>query len=84
MFKEQESKKEYIFYKESLWQSIVEDIFTFGVLLISFLVNQKYIESKTLSVIIVIMWLLFLFGKAVNKKNTFTDKDKLIKYIKEL
>ena len=84
MSKEQESKKEYILYKESLWQAIVEDIFTFGVLLISFWVNQKYIESKTLSVIIVIMWLLFLFGKAVNKKNTFTDKDKLIKYIKEL
>ncbi len=72
-----------IVYRESLVQSIIADIFTFGVLIGSFYINHIYIKSNFLSGILLIVWLIFVMGKSNNRKFTFSEKQKAIDYINE-
>lgn len=75
--------KEIIIYREGLIQSILADTFTFAVLVGSFGVNHLYIGSKILSVILVIMFMFFVIGKGLAKRNVFTDKKSAIDFINE-
>ena len=74
--------KEIIIYKESLLQSIVADIFTFGVLSGLMFFNHYILEdSKFAGFIFIILWLVFLSSKFNDRKKTFTNKDEAIKYL---
>ena len=74
-------KEEIIIYKESLIQSIIADIFSFSILIGSFAINHFYIGSKFLAGILLILWLIFIIGKASNRKNTFTNKQKAVDFL---
>ena len=77
-------KKEIIIYRESLWQSILADIFTFGVLVSSFAVNQFFIGSNFLAGVLVVCWFVFVITKSGDRKSVFTDKEKAIEHLKNL
>lgn len=77
-------KKEIVIYRESLWQSIVSDIFTFGILVGSFAVNQYFIGSGLLAGFLLILFFVFVIGKTTARKNVFTDKKKAIDHINSL
>lgn len=46
--------------KESLLESILSDIFTYFIMLLSFGVNQYFIHSRMVSFVILIMFILYL------------------------
>ena len=77
-------KKEIIIYKESLWQSVIADIFTFGILIGSFAINHFFIGSNFLAGILLVCWFIFMIAKVGNRKSVFTDKQKAIEHIKNL
>lgn len=71
--------------KESLFSSIISDTYTFGTLLLSFWVNQQFIHSKIVSVILLFSFLLNLFW-GTNKKRVSTEEFKKImeEYLREV
>ena len=76
-------KKEIIIYKESLFQSIVADIFTFGVLAGLMFFNHSILDdSKFAGFVFVVLWIIFITAKVSAKKRTFIDKEKAIEHIK--
>ena len=77
-------KKEIIIYRESLWQSIVADIFTFGILVGSFAINYLFIGSNFLAGILMVCWFIFMIAKSSMRKCIFTDKQKAIDYLNNL
>ena len=79
MKKEEEAK--IIVFRESLIQSVLADIFTFGVLVASFAINHYFIGSKFLSAIILIVWFIWVLGKGARRKHTFTNKKKAIEFL---
>lgn len=58
--------------KESLISSILSDTYTFGILLLSFYINQTYVHSKLLAGILLI---LFLFQLNSAKKKRVTKEE---------
>lgn len=46
--------------KESLLESILSDVFTYFIILLSFGVNQYFIHSRMVSFVILIMFILYL------------------------
>lgn len=66
--------------KENLLSSILSDTYTFGILLLSFWVNQQYIHSRIVSIILLLSFLLQCFW-GTNKKRV--SKDEFIKIMNE-
>lgn len=66
--------------KENLLSSILSDTYTYGILLLSFWVNQQYIHSRIVSVILLLAFLLQCFW-GTNKKRV--SKDEFIKIMNE-
>lgn len=76
------NSKEYIYLRESAWQSFISDLSTFGFLLGSFWVNYTFIGNNGfVSAILLIMLLMFIISKSSMKKHTFKSKEELIKYL---
>jgi len=73
-----------IIYRESLWQSIIADVFSFCILVGSFAINHFFIGSNFLAGILLVCWFIFMIAKVGKRKNVFTDKQKAIDYIKKL
>ena len=60
--------------KEGLWQSVVSDIFTFFMILLSFGVNAYYIHSKLVSILLLFMFIFMSTEKhKVLSKNEFLE-----------
>ena len=66
--------------KENLLSSILSDTYTFGILLLSFWVNQQYIHSRIVSVILLLAFLFQCF-RGTNKKRV--SKDEFVKIMNE-
>jgi hypothetical protein len=66
--------------KENLLSSILSDTYTFGVLLLSFWINQQYIHSRIVSTILLLAFLLQCFW-GTNKKRV--SKDEFLKIMNE-
>lgn len=82
--KEEKTKKEVIYFRESAIQSIVADVGMFGTLVGAFWVNYQFIgSSKLVATIILIMWFISIVSRANAKKVTFTNKESLLKHINE-
>jgi len=83
-----EKKVKYIFYRESFVQSVLSDLFTYGMLVGSFWLNYLFVESKILAAILVIMFVIMfvlgLYSRAINKAKKFTDVLELQDYVKSL
>lgn len=59
--------------KENLLSSILSDTYTFGILLLSFWINQQYIHSRIVSVILLLSFLVQCFG-GTNKRRISKDE----------
>lgn len=66
--------------KENLLSSILSDTYTFGILLFSFWINQQYIHSRLVSIILLLSFLAQCFW-GTNKKRV--SKDEFIKIMNE-
>jgi len=75
---------QYVYFRESLIQSILADIFSYGILLFSFWVNAEYIGSKLLAAALLLFFLMFVFAKAINKAQKFYSKEDLQEYVNNL
>jgi len=76
------NSKEYIYFRESAWQSFLSDLSTFGFLLGSFWVNYTFIGNNGfVSAILLIMLLMFIISKGSSKRYTFNSKEELMKYL---
>ena len=71
--------------KENLLSSIISDTYSFGSVLLSFWVNQQFIHSKIVSIILLFSFLLSLFW-GTNKKRVSTEEFKKImeEYLSEV
>ena len=68
--------------RENLWQSLLQDLSTFGFLLSTVWFNFNYIgNSKFVNVIILIMFVLYLFQ--ISKMKKFYNNEDAIKYIND-
>ena len=75
-------KQKIIIYRESLLQSVIADLFTFLMLGGLFAANHYWFDdSKVSAFVFVILFVIFVLGKAGNRKHVFTDKDKAIEFI---
>lgn len=63
--------------KESLLSSILSDTYTYGILLLSFWVNQAFIHSRIVSTILLFSFIFSLFF-STNKKNVSKEEFKKI------
>jgi hypothetical protein len=71
-----------IFYRESLLQSLLSDIITYGFLLFSVWFNIHFCgNSYFLNAILLIMFLLLIIGSGNNKKKTFFSTNEVRKYL---
>jgi hypothetical protein len=77
-------KQEIIFYRESLIQSILADVFSYGILVGSVAFNHLLIGSKFLNAVLLVMFIMFITARVSAKKKTFTNKEDLQKYIDNL
>jgi cell division protein FtsW (lipid II flippase) len=78
------SKSEFYYIRESAIQSIIADIFSFGIFFIFLTVNYKLWEGETIvTVFLCILWLLVLTGKFSKSMKVFYKKEDLIKYLQE-
>ena len=75
------SKISYI--RESLVQSVLADIFTFGAMVGSFYFNEKFIGSGFMNGVILIMFIMFLINKANKNLKTFKTNEELIKFLSD-
>jgi len=74
--------KEYIYFRESLFQSIAADVCTFSLLLVSLWFNYQFIGgSKFVNAVVLIMFLMSVSSKVSSKVKRFTNKEALIKYL---
>jgi ABC-type bacteriocin/lantibiotic exporter with double-glycine peptidase domain len=77
-------EKEYIYFRESALQSIIAYLFTFAFLAILFLFNHLVLgDSKVSAFVFFVVFILFTLGKGNSRRETFTDKEALKKYILE-
>lgn len=59
------SRKECVIIRESLFQSVLSDIFTFGILLVTAYINVKVLSSGFLTVVLWTMALIILMLKLI-------------------
>jgi hypothetical protein len=82
----QQPKPKIYYVRESAAQSIVADIFTFGILILITTLNFMYWGGHWyMGITIIILWFVFIAGRAKSKIREFTDRSALVDHlIKEL
>lgn len=81
-----DDKKRIIYVRETAAQSIVADLFTFGVLIGVTTLNFQYWGGRWyFNILIIFLWLVFVAGRAQAKKREFGSRSEVIDtLIKEL
>ena len=75
-------QKEIIYFRESLAQSLLADLTTFGSLVFSFWFNYNYIGNNTLlNAVLLVMLLMIVNSRASEKRKDFTSKKELLEYL---
>jgi len=72
-----------ILLKESLIESILADIITFGFIVVVFFINYKFINSNNF-VDVLLLFMFFVFVTSKGKAKKFYSNEDAVKYIKEL
>lgn len=71
-----------VFYRESVFQSLVADFSSFGIMFGGLWLNHKFLgDSNFLNWLLILMILFKAATHASSQKIIFTDKDKLIEYL---
>lgn len=78
-------EKLYIFFRESLLQSIIADAFLFGLIIGSIVVNRFYLGDKWY---LDLFFIFMAFVTVINRQNPmykrFTNKEELKKFVDNL
>jgi hypothetical protein len=75
-------EKTIIYYRENLLQSVIADIYTFGIIILAYWINYNFIgNSKFVSWLLLVMFMIFVIGKGLGSGKTFTSKEELTKYL---
>ena len=64
--------------KESLLESILSDVFTYFIMLLSFGINQYFIHSRMVSFVILIMFIVFLTVQGTHKRVSTEEYKKIV------
>lgn len=64
--------------EESLLESILSDVFTYFIMLLSFGINQFFIHSRMVSFVILIMFFVFLTVKCTHKRVSAEEYKKIV------
>lgn len=76
------SETKIYYVRESLTQSILSDITTFGFLCASVWFNETFCNgSGFMNGVLLVMFLIFLISKFSAKKTTFKSEDDLVEYL---
>ncbi len=82
MTNEDKKEKVYIFYRESLVQSIASDVLTFGILLSALWINFVMLANNWITTIFIIfMWFMWLGARSSSGGKRFTNKKDLQKFL---
>jgi len=76
-------KTKIIYYRESLVQSMLADLFTFFIIVGSVTFNELLVGSRFLNGILLFMFVIFIITKTNDKKHTFTTREDFLKYLDE-
>lgn len=77
-----DKEKIYIYYRESFVQSVLSDIFSFGLAIFLLYVNHAYLGDKTfVAVFFLIIWTITMLSIANSKGRRFTNKKDLKDWI---
>lgn len=75
-------KKEIIYFRESLIQSVLSDIVSFGFIIGGLLFNKFVLSGKWyIDIFFMLLFLILSLSKVNSKKQTFTSKEELLKYL---
>lgn len=78
-------KTKYIIIKDGLVRSIIADIFSYGVLLSSFWINERFINgNNVLDILLVVMFFIFVVGQVNARSDKFNTPEDAIEYLKEI
>ena len=79
---DQKSKKQILFFRESLLQSILSDLVTFGFLCISIYLSKGDFYWSTVCLSFMVIFILGKFGNH-KRKRIFYSKKELVEYLNE-
>lgn len=79
--KPEEKETEIIYFRESALQSFLSDLFSFSFLIGSFALNHYFIGSRLLSGVLLIMFLMTVYSKAMEKAKRFTSYKEMLDYL---
>jgi hypothetical protein len=75
--------KKTIILKETMWKSIISDIFTYGLPFVFLYLSETYVGSTFLNAVIIFMLFIAALGGAFSKVNKHHNKKSAIKEIEE-
>ena len=74
--------KEIIYFRESLFQSILADSFSYGILFGGVWFNYRFCgDSHFLNIVILLLFFLLLFAKGKSKQYEFTSRKSLLEHL---
>jgi hypothetical protein len=78
-------KKEYVYLRENLFQSVVADLVTFGVLFGGLLLNKFVLSNRVyIDVFFIILFLIQAGSRVSNKPRVFNDLKEFKEYVKNI
>lgn len=79
-----EKEKEYIYFRESFLQSLLSDIISYGMLLGIIAANYYLFNNNQVTAfVLLVLFMILVLGSVSARQRKFTDKEELIKHIKE-
>lgn len=82
MTNEDKKEKVYIFYRESLIQSVLSDTYSFGMILFVLWINYILLGNNGFTtVFFLILWFIWLLSKGYAKRKVFNSKKDLQKFL---
>ncbi len=82
----EDNQKRIYYVRESAIQSVISDVVSFGFLILVMTLNALYWGGRWyVTIFLLIMWVMFVAGKANNKLKRFHTRSELVDHlIKEL
>jgi hypothetical protein len=78
-------KKEILFFRESLIQSIASDLFSYGMLFTMFWLNYTFIGGNNfVDLLLLLIFIIMSFARGNSKAQRFTSKEDLKEFVNKL
>lgn len=81
---ESKEKQTVVFFRESLWQSICADLFSYGMLGGMFWINYSFIGGNNfVDFVLLLIFIIMAFARGNSKAKRFSSKKEFKKYVDE-